>query len=44
MKLKITIDDRVYEVEVEASEPEPEPLVPEAAELCEPEAALNPLR
>lgn len=26
MKLKITIDDRVYEVEVEASEPEPEPL------------------
>lgn len=26
MKLKVTIEDRVYEVEVEASEPEPEPL------------------
>ena len=26
MKLKITIDDRIYEVDVEASEPEPAPL------------------
>ncbi|MBL8242063.1 MAG: acetyl-CoA carboxylase biotin carboxyl carrier protein subunit [Bryobacterales bacterium] len=26
MKLKITIDDKIYEVDVEASEPEPAPL------------------
>ncbi len=28
MKLKITLDSKVYEVEVEATEPEPEPLPP----------------
>jgi len=28
VKLKITLDNKVYEVEVEASEPEPEPLPP----------------
>jgi len=30
VKLKITVDNKVYEVDVEASEPEPEPLPPPA--------------
>lgn len=38
MKLKITLDNKVYEVDVEASEPEPEPL-PAAGLLMQPGAA-----
>ena len=37
MKLKITLDNKVYEVEVEATEPEPEPL-PAAGLIMQPGA------
>jgi len=41
MKLKITLDNKVYEVEVEASEPEPEPLPP-AGYIMHPTVAQVP--
>jgi methylmalonyl-CoA carboxyltransferase small subunit len=40
VKLKITIDNKTYEVEVEASEPEPEPLPP--AYMVQPGAVRVP--
>lgn len=41
MKLKITLDSKVYEVEVEATEPEPEPLPP-AGYIMQPGMARVP--
>jgi methylmalonyl-CoA carboxyltransferase small subunit len=41
VKLKITLDNKVYEVEVEASEPEPEPLPP-AGYIMQPTVAHLP--
>ena len=41
MKLKITLDNKVYEVEVEASEPDPEPLPP-AGYIMQPTFAQVP--
>jgi methylmalonyl-CoA carboxyltransferase small subunit len=41
VKLKITIDNKVYEVEVEASEPEPEPL-PASGFILQPGMARVP--
>ena len=41
MKLKITLDNKVYEVDVEASEPEPEPL-PAAGFIMQPGAVRVP--
>lgn len=41
MKLKITLDNKVYEVEVEAMEPEPEPLPP-AGYIMQPTVAHLP--
>ena len=41
MKLKITLDNKTYEVEVEASEPEPEPLPP-AGYIMQPTVAQVP--
>lgn len=42
MKLKITIDERTYEVEVEASEPEQQRPLPPAGYLIQPGAARVP--
>jgi methylmalonyl-CoA carboxyltransferase small subunit len=41
VKLKITLDNKVYEVDVEASEPEPEPLPP-AGYIMQPTVAQVP--
>jgi methylmalonyl-CoA carboxyltransferase small subunit len=41
VKLKITLDNKVYEVDVEASEPEPEPLPP-AGYIMQPTVAHVP--
>lgn len=41
MKLRITLDNKIYEVEVEASEPEPEPLPP-AGYIMQPTVAHLP--
>jgi len=41
VKLKITLDNKVYEVDVEASEPEPEPL-PAAGFIMQPGAVRVP--
>lgn len=41
MKLKITLDNKVYEVDVEASEPEPEPL-PLSGYIMQPGVARIP--
>ena len=42
MKLKITVDGRTYEVEVEASEPEPAPIAPPLPPVRMPAAAVAP--
>ena len=42
MKLKITLDNKVYEVDVEASEPEPEPLPPPEPEPTPPPLVAPP--
>ena len=41
MKLKITLEDKTYEVEIEATEPEPEPL-PTAGFILQPGVARVP--